>query len=137
MAEPPARKNPLPVLRIAGGFASFALIAGVIITAINTDFFGLITIRGESYYPEVVKRITTDRAFIAALGSPIAVDANGIRCDQKTFDSAGITATADCELPVSGPKGSGKVHAQILKRPDALDADFFLHVGNQVIRNTN
>jgi len=125
------------MVRIFLRFGSFALIAGVIIAAINTDFFGLITIRGESYYPEVVRRITTDRAFIDVLGSPIAVDSSGVRCDQKTSDSANITQTADCELPVSGPKGNGDVHAQILKRPDALDADFFLHIAGKVIRGMN
>jgi expansin (peptidoglycan-binding protein) len=130
---PPKRSSfsPTRVLLILVAIAVLAY------AAIRTQLFGIASIRGESYYPEVVKRITTDGAFIDALGSPITVDASGVFCDYKDFDTGGITAKANCYLPVSGPKGTGNVHAQILKRPGALDGDFFLHIGDKIIRGTN
>jgi hypothetical protein len=89
------------------------------------------TIVSQLYYRPVAQRIIHDEVFARELGSPISVDDQNVSCG--SVDNSKYESTADCDIPVSGPRQSGFVHAQIDAKASSIKTDLYLHVGSRVV----
>jgi hypothetical protein len=86
------------------------------------------TIVSQLYYRPVAQRIIHDDVFARELGSPISIDDQNVSCG--AVDNNKYESTADCDIPVSGPRKSGFVHAQIDAKASSIKTDLYLHVGS-------
>jgi len=113
---------------------SIAIIAAFgwfVAVAVRTHAFGLFSCVREPYYTALVARISRDAAFVRELGTPIRVSDADVSC--TTIDDSGDSRKATCDLPVSGPRGSGYVHAVIDDEDGDLSARLGLHIGDRIV----
>jgi hypothetical protein len=118
---------------VIGGFAVFGVVKslGSLIGRPGGSTFGTLStlvtapgklggnmLRREAYYPTVVEDIKNDKNFRAALGSPIAIDEDGISC--RTIKNGYTSNTANCTLPVRGPRASGDVTVVVVDQPGSF-----------------
>jgi hypothetical protein len=89
----------------------------------------------EPYYGDVVKDIEADANFRAALGSPIAIDQDGITC--RTIRNGYTSRTANCTLPVHGPNASGSVTIAVVDQPGSFGVAGQLATGGRTIDMTS
>jgi hypothetical protein len=114
---------------------SLAMIAAFgwfVYAAVKSHGFGLFSCVREPYYPALVARITKNEAFARELGAPIRVDDPNVFCN--SINDSGDSRKATCDLPVSGPHGTGYVHAVIDDEDGDLTTTLRLHVGERIIR---
>jgi hypothetical protein len=89
----------------------------------------------EPYYPDVVKDIEGDPNFRAALGSPIAIDRDGITC--RMIKNGYTSRTANCTLPVHGPNAAGSVTIAVVDQPGSFGVAGQLATGGRTIDMTS
>jgi len=125
------------VKSIGGAFGSSgAGTVGIIGTALTAPGkLGGQMLVGEPYYSHVVKDIEGDANFRVALGSPIAIDQNGITC--RTITNGYTSRNANCTLPVHGPNASGSVTIVVVDQPGSFGVEGQLAVGGRTIDMTN
>lgn len=104
-AQPPAQKSSgcLKVFLIGCGILVFLGIAGV--AALVFVVFG--AIKRSTIYTDALNRVKADQRVVAVLGEPIQ-PGFWVSGNLKVDNSKG---TADFTFPVSGPRGSARVHA--------------------------